>query len=116
MIDPILPEEASPPPPVLPFESSPPSDPNDMDIDDIEDARLEFQSTEESPKQGKTSSDGFIDPDALIVSHQPNVALDEHVNRILPPTMDNNKQTPPNDFQPPIQQNQSSEKITSKGP
>ena len=50
VIDPILPEEASPPPPVLPFESSPPSDPNDMDIDDIEDARLEFQSTEETPK------------------------------------------------------------------
>jgi len=50
VLDPILPEEASPPPPVLPFESSPPSDPIDMDIDDIEDARLEFQSTEESPK------------------------------------------------------------------
>ena len=41
--------------------------------------------------------------------------MDEHVNRILPPTLDN-KQTPPYDFQPPIQQNQSSEKITSKGP
>ena len=52
MIDPIPPEEASPPP-VLPFESSPPSDPNDMDIDDIEDAILEFQSTEETQKGGK---------------------------------------------------------------
>ena len=75
MIDPILPEEASPPPPVLPFESSPPSDPNDMDIDDIEDARLEFQSTEETPKQGKKSSDGLIDPDAPITDSHPSPDL-----------------------------------------
>ena len=52
MIDPILPEEVSPPP-VLPFESSPPSDPNDMDINDIEDATLEFQSTDETQNGGK---------------------------------------------------------------
>ena len=62
MIDPIPPEEASPPPPVLPFESSPPSDPNNMDIDDIEDTIVKFQLTEETQKGGKNASDGVIDP------------------------------------------------------
>ena len=50
VIDPIPPELAPPPPPVLPSESSPTSNQNDMDIEGLEDAALEFQSTEETQK------------------------------------------------------------------
>ena len=63
VIDPNPPELVSPPPPVLPNESSPTSNQNDMDIDGLENAALEFQSTEETQKVGINALDGVIDPD-----------------------------------------------------
>ena len=154
VIDPNPPELASPPPPVLPNESSPTSNQNDMDIDGLENAALEFQSTEETQKVGINALDGVIDPDGpttespptpvVLVEtsphadpkvididniqntalsdphatiedtqtsprdvHPPDLGLDDHVNEGLP-------QTPPHGSQPPSQQNQSSDKNTSK--
>ncbi len=118
VIDPIPPEEVSPPPPVLPFESSPPSDPNDMDIDDIEDAALEFHSTEETSKRGKKASDGVIDPEAPITDSPPSpvllvessphadpkvIDIDDIQNSALPDTYAtfDDTQTSPHDSPPP---------------
>ena len=75
VIDPIPPELAPPPPPVLPSESSPTSNQNDMDIDGLEDAALEFQSTEETQKVGINALDGVIDPDGPTTESPPSPVI-----------------------------------------
>ena len=96
VIDPDGPTTESPPTPVVLVETSPHADPKVIDIDNIQNTALSdphatIEDTQTSPRD----------------VHPPDLGLDDHVNEGLP-------QTPPHASQPPSQQNQSSDKNTSK--